>query len=146
MGNIEFYWVQHNLCFVVIVIIETNHELPIKLFGRSIALHCVLHVGLQYCIALCVACWSAVIALVFSIELHYGLHVLRCVLHYCMEMYVACWTALLRHYTLLENITLYYCVLHVGLHYCIAMCVTCWAAVLYCSVCCVCWAAVLEHS
>ena len=28
--------------------LETNHELPIKLFGCSIVLHCVLHVGLQY--------------------------------------------------------------------------------------------------
>ena len=76
--------------------LETNHELPIKLFGCSIVLHCVLHVGLQY--------WS----IMHSCEISHFTTVccmlgrsivLRCVLHvwlhYCNALCVACWPAVL---------------------------------------------------
>ena len=101
--------------------LETNHELPIKLFGYSIVLHCVLHVGLQY--------WS----IMHSCEISHFTTVccmlgrsivLRCVLYVGLQYWSIMHTWEILHFTTVccmfgFSIVLH-CVLHVDLQYCIA--------------------------
>merc|ERR1712082_153860 len=70
--------------------LETNHELPIKLFGCRIVLHCVLYVELQYWSIMhsCeISHFTTVCCMFgFSIVLHSVLHV---DLQYCIVLCVA---------------------------------------------------------
>ena len=102
--------------------LETNHELPIKLFGCSIVLHCVLHIGLQY--------WSIMHSCEISHFTTVCCTLCRSIV-LCCVLYVGCNIGAL-------CIPGKYCIL--------LLCVACLASVLYCTECCMLTCSIVLHT